>query len=291
MQICRNILTSKNFLLQSSQFAYFHSTPASLANWKKKWSSSDTEKGQQHPKDTEKGQPHPKTAIRFATRQKRAARRDAKRALKNLIFTRGSSNQPFEDDRPIKSSCKVSNENLKQDSDSDCSSKKPGSKKTRRSRNAGKKHPFGNNRKSIRESFDDFDLNPERIFRAASEGKRFTWSFWSWEDLHSRNPNFGFEWRDYNPNWRNDRRKTWNASSESEDENEPCGVGSRSDRTILGLPLTGPLKMEDVKSAFRISALKWHPDKHQGPSQAVAEEKFKVCNDAYKSLCNALSST
>ncbi|KAI3875296.1 hypothetical protein MKW92_046372 [Papaver armeniacum] len=241
MQICRNILTSKNCLLQSSQFAYFHSTPASLANWKKNGPPriclQDTEKGQQHPKDTEKGQPHPKTVIRFATRQKRADRRDAKRALKNLIFTRGLQINHL-------SSCKVSNENLKQDSDSD-----------------------------------------------SSEGKRFTWSFWSWEDLHSRNPNFGFEWRDYNPNWRNDRRKAWNASSESEDENEPCGVGSRSDRTILGLPLTGPLKMEDVKSAFRISALKWHPDKHQGPSQALAEEKFKVCNDAYKSLCNALSST
>ncbi|KAL1293276.1 hypothetical protein AAHE18_19G061500 [Arachis hypogaea] len=65
--------------------------------------------------------------------------------------------------------------------------------------------------------------------------------------------------------------------------------GSSSDRTILGLPATGPLKIEDVKNAFRLSALKWHPDKHQGPSQAMAEEKFKLCVNAYKSLCNALS--
>ncbi|KAK7316980.1 hypothetical protein RJT34_00835 [Clitoria ternatea] len=66
-------------------------------------------------------------------------------------------------------------------------------------------------------------------------------------------------------------------------------LGSGSDRTILGLPPTGPLKIEDVKNAFRLSALKWHPDKHQGPSQAIAEEKFKLCVNAYKTLCNALS--
>ncbi|RZC07614.1 hypothetical protein D0Y65_014744, partial [Glycine soja] len=59
--------------------------------------------------------------------------------------------------------------------------------------------------------------------------------------------------------------------------------------TVLGLPPTGPLKIEDVKNAFQLSALKWHPDKHQGPSQAMAEEKFKLCVNAYKTLCNALS--
>ncbi|KAJ8551637.1 hypothetical protein K7X08_021652 [Anisodus acutangulus] len=62
--------------------------------------------------------------------------------------------------------------------------------------------------------------------------------------------------------------------------------GSYSERAILGLPPRGPLKIEDVKNAFRLSALKWHPDKHQGPSQAAAEEKFKSCVTAYKSLCS-----
>ncbi|XP_062097033.1 dnaJ protein P58IPK homolog isoform X2 [Humulus lupulus] len=65
--------------------------------------------------------------------------------------------------------------------------------------------------------------------------------------------------------------------------------GSSSDRTVLGLPLTGPLKLDDVKKAFRLSALKWHPDKHQGPSQAMAEEKFKHCAEAYNSLCKVVS--
>ncbi|KAK9949966.1 hypothetical protein M0R45_005473 [Rubus argutus] len=49
------------------------------------------------------------------------------------------------------------------------------------------------------------------------------------------------------------------------------------------------LKTEDVKKAFHLSALKWHPDKHQGPSQEMAAEKFKLCVNAYSSLCNALS--
>uniref|UniRef100_A0A453DJH8 J domain-containing protein n=1 Tax=Aegilops tauschii subsp. strangulata TaxID=200361 RepID=A0A453DJH8_AEGTS len=40
--------------------------------------------------------------------------------------------------------------------------------------------------------------------------------------------------------------------------------------------------------SFRASALRWHPDKHPGSSQAVAEEKFKLCVNAYNSLCTVL---
>ncbi|KAJ6744409.1 CHAPERONE DNAJ-DOMAIN SUPERFAMILY PROTEIN-RELATED [Salix purpurea] len=45
----------------------------------------------------------------------------------------------------------------------------------------------------------------------------------------------------------------------------------------------------DHACSFRLSALKWHPDKHQGASQAAAGERFKLCVDAYKSLCDALA--
>ncbi|CAI0428229.1 unnamed protein product [Linum tenue] len=42
-------------------------------------------------------------------------------------------------------------------------------------------------------------------------------------------------------------------------------------RSTLGLPLSGPLEIEEVKNEFRESALKWHPDRsHQGDSQAAA---------------------
>ncbi|CAL1379866.1 unnamed protein product [Linum trigynum] len=60
--------------------------------------------------------------------------------------------------------------------------------------------------------------------------------------------------------------------------------------STLGLPLSGPLEIEEVKNAFRESALKWHPDRsHQGDSQVAAAEKFKLCVSAYKSLSSALS--
>ncbi|OVA07853.1 DnaJ domain [Macleaya cordata] len=230
--------------------------------------------------DTERGPQPSKNYLRYATRQKRA---DAKRALKDLLFKSGSTKMSFQDDEPIWGTHETSNENSDQENDSHGSSKQSRSKKASKS---------ASRRKQKQECFDDFDANPETIFQATFGGRCFTWSFRSWEDSHFQNSTAGFEWRDHNPHWTKNRRKVWDTTSENEDENyEPCVVGSRSDRTILGLPPTGPLKMEDVKNAFRLSALKWHPDKHQGPSQTMAEEKFKVCVDAYKSLCNALSST
>ncbi|KAL6993043.1 hypothetical protein U1Q18_011163 [Sarracenia purpurea var. burkii] len=135
---------------------------------------------------------------------------------------------------------------------------------------------------------DDFDEHHETMFQAAFGNRWYTWSFKSWESYFQKSTN-GFEWRD-NSNWTNGRNREWQNASDIESDDESCMVGSSSDRTILGLPPKGPLKMEDVKNAFRLSALKWHPDKHQGPSQVMAEEKFKLCVNAYKSLCNVLSS-
>ncbi len=43
---------------------------------------------------------------------------------------------------------------------------------------------------------------------------------------------------------------------------------------------------EDIKRAYRKLAVKWHPDKHQGPSKAEAEEKFKEISRAYSVLSN-----
>ncbi|GER44159.1 chaperone DnaJ-domain superfamily protein [Striga asiatica] len=63
------------------------------------------------------------------------------------------------------------------------------------------------------------------------------------------------------------------------------------ERLALGLPAAGPLNLEDVKTAYRSCALKWHPDHHHSSSKAFAEEKFKNCNKAYQSLCHQLSSS
>ncbi|CAB4313700.1 unnamed protein product [Prunus armeniaca] len=139
-----------------------------------------------------------------------------------------------------------------------------------------------------RESFsEDDDNNPESIFRATFGKKWYTWSFDSCRDSSFKDSESGFEWSEQS-SWK-DRSKRWENSSDVESDDELCTIGSYSDRTILGLPPTGPLKAEDVKKAFHLSALKWHPDKHEGPSQAMAAEKFKLCVNAYKSLCNALS--
>ena len=45
--------------------------------------------------------------------------------------------------------------------------------------------------------------------------------------------------------------------------------------------------VEDIKKAFKRLALKYHPDKQQGKSEAekkAAEEKFKEINEAYSVL-------
>lgn len=41
---------------------------------------------------------------------------------------------------------------------------------------------------------------------------------------------------------------------------------------------------EELKAAYRKSALQWHPDRHQGEDKKKAEEKFKEINEAYQVL-------
>ncbi|KAE8689184.1 Detected protein of unknown function [Hibiscus syriacus] len=273
---CRNIFLLKNSLIpaflpakQSATAAtthvgLFHSTPFTCENLKRKW-NSDKRSTQQPTKSEE----------RYAVRQKRA---ETKRALKDFVLSGRFSRISCQDEGPIRKF------DAKEGQDSDVSVKK------NRSRFSGRHAAKSNRRKSKRrfrrQSFsEDFD-NPETIFEAAFGNKWYTWSFRA--DFTFRNSEFGFEWRE---KWdrTNQRTEEQEIPSESESEDESYAVGSCSDRVILGLPLTCRLKLEDVKKAFRLSALKWHPDKHQGPSQAMAEEKFKTCAAAYKSLCHALA--
>lgn len=92
---------------------------------------------------------------------------------------------------------------------------------------------------------DDFD-HPETIFQTVFRKKWYTWSFSG--DFTFRSSEFGFEWREKS-DWTNQRTEEWERSSESESKDEPYAVGSCPDRAILGLPLTGHLKLEDVKKA------------------------------------------
>ncbi|OWM76397.1 uncharacterized protein LOC116211296 [Punica granatum] len=268
----RHLIPIKNSLVASTpaaaQSAGFHSTPFACQKWKYKWDS-----------DPVKGQQPTKNYIRYTTRQKRA---DAKKALKDLLFRSGSSRFSFQDEDPI----------WKLDG-TEADQSHSGGKTARAkysSRHAAKNHYKKMKRKIRRESFtEDFEGHPETIFHATFGNRWYTWSFNSEQSSTFENPAFGFEWRERGSS-RNQRASRWESISDVEsDDEEEISIGSSSDRTILGLPPRGPLKLEDVKSAFRLSALRWHPDKHQGPSQSVAEEKFKSCVNAYKSLCSALS--
>ncbi|KAK7392792.1 hypothetical protein VNO78_21240 [Psophocarpus tetragonolobus] len=149
------------------------------------------------------------------------------------------------------------------------------------------KHRTGNQRSKPRLkrnhefSKDDFDV--ETVFRSAFAGNRsFYWSFINEENPQWRRSggfsNYGKSW-----NWKSRSENEHGTSTESESDS------SYSDRLALGLSASGPLKLEDVKNAYRICALKWHPDRHHGSTKVIAEEKFKHCSAAYESLCDKLT--
>ena len=251
----------KNHIIPSvSHFSAFHSTPCSCQK-------SNTKHNQ----------------IKYITRQKRA---DTKKALKNLLYNSGASRFSFEGKET----------KWKPDGNSDDRSNSYSNKgQPKSSQRFGGKSQKKTKRKIRRESFceEDIDGHPEQVFHATFGNRSYTWSFSKMRGSSSEDSTYGFEWKEQASRTNTDK---WKSVSDDEyDDSDKYGssysVGSSSDRTILGLPPTGPLKIEDVKNAFRLSALKWHPDKHQGPSQAIAAEKFKLCVNAYKTLCNALSPT
>ncbi|PIA41122.1 hypothetical protein AQUCO_02300134v1 [Aquilegia coerulea] len=258
--------SSSSYWSCQCQYVYFHSTAPSFAKLKKKWDL-----------DSDRISKSSKNWARYAMRQKRA---DAKKALKDFVLN-GCSNLPFEDVCSTWHTDQTSCWDVDEADFFHGSRKKSRSKKSRRSSRAGKGMP------SWEDFYADFEEHPETIFREAFGNK---YNSWWWQEPYFQRTSAECEWRNQS-NWTRDKRRVRDSTSESDkDEKKSCNIGSSSDRKTLGLSLTGPLKIEDVKSAFRSCALKWHPDKHQGPSQAMAGEKFKKCVDAYETLCNALSS-
>ncbi|KVI03512.1 uncharacterized protein LOC112511970 isoform X1 [Cynara cardunculus var. scolymus] len=128
----------------------------------------------------------------------------------------------------------------------------------------------------------------ETIFRSAFGGNGFY--FWSFINDEPPRSSSGFH-----SNHRTSRSWRHRLEDEDEDEDEFSSESDRvetnltKDRMTLGLSGSGPLSLDDVKNAYRVCALKWHPDRHEGSSKAIAEEKFKVCSAAYQSLCDKLA--
>lgn len=144
------------------------------------------------------------------------------------------------------------------------------------------------------EEDDDDGDGFETIFGSSFHGGRFCYfSFideetpraqWKNSSRFSNNSRRSWDW---NRRYR-DEEEDFYDSSESEGA-ETSDSSMAENRLALGLRANGPITLEDVKTAYRACALKWHPDRHQGSSKAVAEEKFKHCSSAYQSLCEKLA--
>ncbi|KAK3405610.1 uncharacterized protein LOC104425497 [Eucalyptus grandis] len=133
--------------------------------------------------------------------------------------------------------------------------------------------------------FCEEDYDADTIFKSAFGGNRFYFCSFLNDDPH---------WWETTSSYsnRNGRYEKWRFSSYDEyDSSSESGEfeAESSNRMALGLSASGPLKLEDVKNAYRACALKWHPDRHHGSSKDVAEEKFKLCSAAYQSLCDKLA--
>ncbi|KAG5219068.1 dnaJ subfamily member [Salix suchowensis] len=134
---------------------------------------------------------------------------------------------------------------------------------------------------------EEDDADVDNIFRSTFGGNRyFHWSFVNDENPQWKNSS-GYYSYSFGKNQRYRVEDEYDCSSESDHDGSESNFAS--DRLALGLRAYGPLKLEDVKNAYRSCALKWHPDRHQGSSKAVAEEKFKLCSAAYQSLCDKLT--
>ncbi|GFP91630.1 chaperone protein dnaj [Phtheirospermum japonicum] len=134
------------------------------------------------------------------------------------------------------------------------------------------------------DEYDDVEF--ETIFRSAFGGTRgFYWSFTMDDEPRFRNSSSYSNHHRTSSSWKYRYDEEYDSSS---DYKKPV-MDMSSDRLALGLSASGPLNLDDIKNAYRACALKWHPDRHQGSSKVIAEEKFKVCSAAYQSLCDKLA--
>lgn len=252
--------------------APFHSTSVLSEKSRKHFGSDRASKGGAGGTTSESSS---KNSSRFTCTVKEKGRRtSAKKTVDKLLFHSGL-NDPIQNEWNIGPNPLIRDRHMKKKSPPG-RGKKPRDKKTKRW------HREGN-------TDDDFGADAttnkfENKWREAWTNQSQKASSYSRDSASS-----GFQWREgWSWTTQSQRRsKTWNNNGSCDDE--PLMVGSQSDRKALGLPLAGPLKLEDVKNAYRLSAKKWHPDTNQGPAQAAAQEKFKLCVDAYNSLCSALS--
>ncbi|XP_015070718.1 uncharacterized protein LOC107015067 isoform X1 [Solanum pennellii] len=145
----------------------------------------------------------------------------------------------------------------------------------------GRSKNKGQHQHRVFQFLEEEDIEIETFFSSTFGGNRYYhWSFINEEPQwrNSSNCSNSRQW-----NWRH-QYSDYDESTDSENSESDLS----SERLTLGLNAFGPLNLEDIKNAYRVCALKWHPDRHQGSSKVVAEEKFKACSAAYQCLCDKL---
>lgn len=273
-----------NPILSGLRAAFIHSTALSQAKWKDKW-GSDAHSTSNPSKDADSRSDPSKQYGKYAKRVKRA---EARRILRGIHSMNMSAKVLFQegvsscDAWRKKNGKTLFNESTPKNHNNQAHPNRRIRKKASINRSSHTTERVKDSRRRIRKSKGphfhwDSDDREERIFESIFQGRSF---YWMSGDLHD------VKWR---TSWGFNRRG-WNKYSETyASDNEAPSIGAVSDRIALGLAPSGPLTLEDVKQAFRMSALKWHPDRNEGPSKVLAEEKFKRCGAAYKSLCDAFS--
>ncbi|XP_013634020.1 uncharacterized protein LOC106391741 isoform X1 [Brassica napus] len=135
---------------------------------------------------------------------------------------------------------------------------------------------------------EDFDI--DYIFPGGPRGFSFSFTFEDDEPprWHQRNHSSSRSSRSKHHRIYEEDEDDYTTSTESSDSESESEPNQASHRQALGLSPSGPLNLKDVKHAYRVCALKWHPDRHQGSTKEAAEAKFKLCSVAYQSLCEKL---
>lgn len=62
------------------------------------------------------------------------------------------------------------------------------------------------------------------------------------------------------------------------------GAGFGMGRFYSALGLKPGASDQEIKTAYRKEAMKWHPDKYRGNNKQEAERKFREVTDAYNAL-------
>eukprot|EP00741_Cyanophora_paradoxa_P009656 tig00001574_g9354.t1 len=135
--------------------------------------------------------------------------------------------------------------------------------------------------KHSRPHFDHFGFE----FEAASEED--TWGYQQQYEQYQRNQQqYGRQQQySYGQQQRQQQGRQQGYGRQQQQGQQPGRGRGRTHYDVLGVPRSATT--EEIKTAFRKEALKWHPDRQTDPAKkAESERRFKEVNEAYRTLRN-----